>query len=78
MAMSGAVKYELKGLLERVNTCLARSRYRSILSAGSPRTEIVLLCGFDFKSRCAYIWGILKQYSPIADEVFQERYAGKL
>ncbi len=41
-------------------------------------TEIVLLCGFDFKDRCAYIWGILKEYSPIADEVFQERYVGKL
>jgi hypothetical protein len=41
-------------------------------------TEIVLLCGFDFEDRCAYLWGILKEYSPIADEVFQERYNGKL
>jgi hypothetical protein len=41
-------------------------------------TEIVLLCGFDFKDRCAYIWGILKEYSPIAAEVCQERYDGEL
>lgn len=41
-------------------------------------TEIELLCRFDFKDRCAYIWGILKQYSPIAAEICQERYDAKL
>jgi hypothetical protein len=41
-------------------------------------TEVILLCGFDFKDRSAYIWGILKEYSPIAAEVWQERYNGRL
>lgn len=41
-------------------------------------TEIVLLCGFDFRDRCAYVWGILKQYSPMAAEVYGARYEGKL
>ena len=41
-------------------------------------TEIVLLCGFELRHRCAYIWGILKEYSPMAAEVYDERYTGKL
>ena len=41
-------------------------------------TEVILLGGFDLKARAAYIWGILKQYSPIAAELCQERYDGKL
>jgi hypothetical protein len=40
--------------------------------------EIILLCGFDLKGRCAYLWGILREYSPMAAELFQERYEGRL
>ena len=41
-------------------------------------TEIVLLCRFDLRGHCAYIWGILKEYSPMAAEVFEARYQGRL
>jgi hypothetical protein len=41
-------------------------------------TEVVLLCGFDLKSQCASIWGILRGRAPAAAEVWQERYDGKL
>ena len=37
-------------------------------------TEITLLCRFDFGQRCAYLWGILKEYSPLAAEVYEARY----
>jgi hypothetical protein len=29
-------------------------------------TEVVLLCRFDLRDQCAYLWGIPKEYSPIA------------
>jgi hypothetical protein len=32
-------------------------------------TEMVLLCGFDLRDRRAYLWRVLKEYSPIAAEV---------
>jgi hypothetical protein len=41
-------------------------------------TEIVLLCKFDLRAQCAYLWGILKEYSPIAAEVFEARYEARL
>jgi len=41
-------------------------------------TEIILLCSFDLRDRCAYLWGILKEYSPMAAEVYEARYEGKL
>ena len=37
-------------------------------------TEITLLCRFDLRQRCAYLWGILKEYSPVAAEVYEARY----
>ena len=41
-------------------------------------TEIVLMCRFDLRDRCAYLWGILKEYSPMAKEVYEARYQAKL
>jgi len=41
-------------------------------------TEVVLLCRFDLRDRCAYLWGILKEYSPIAAEVYDVRYQARL
>jgi len=41
-------------------------------------TEMVLLCGFDLRDRCAYLWGVLREYSPIAAEVYEARYQTKL
>lgn len=41
-------------------------------------TEMILLCGFDLKKQCAYLWGILREYSPMAAELYKERYDGKL
>lgn len=41
-------------------------------------TEIVLLCRFDLRDRCAYLWGILKEYSPMAAEVYEARYQAKV
>lgn len=41
-------------------------------------TEMILLCGFDLKGQCAYLWGILREYSPMAAELYQERYDGRL
>lgn len=41
-------------------------------------TEVILLCRFDLRDRSAYLWGILKEYSPIADEVYETRYQEKL
>ena len=32
-------------------------------------TEVVLLCRFDLRDQCAYLWGIPKEYSPIAAEI---------
>lgn len=41
-------------------------------------TEMVLLGRFDLRDRCAYLWGILREYSPIAAEVYEARYQAKL
>jgi hypothetical protein len=41
-------------------------------------TEIVLLCGFELRKNCAYLWGILQECSPMAAEVYAEGYDGKL
>ena len=40
--------------------------------------EVVLLCRFDLRGQCAYLWGILKEYSPIAAEVYEARHQEKL
>ena len=41
-------------------------------------TEMVLLCNLDLRPRCSYIWGILKEYSSMAAEVYEARYETKL
>lgn len=41
-------------------------------------TEIILLCGFDLRTQCAYLWGVLREYSPMAAEVYEARYQAKL
>jgi hypothetical protein len=41
-------------------------------------SEITLLCRFDLRGRCAYLWGILKEFSPLAAEVYEARYEVKL
>jgi hypothetical protein len=41
-------------------------------------SEVVLLCRFELRDRCAYLWGVLKEYSPIAAEVYEVRYQAKL
>jgi hypothetical protein len=42
-------------------------------------SEIILLCGFDhLRKNCAYLWGIIAAYSPMAAEVYEARYKGKL
>jgi hypothetical protein len=37
-------------------------------------SELTLLCDFDFRAKCAYLWGILTRYSPKAAEVYELRY----
>jgi hypothetical protein len=37
-----------------------------------------LLSRFDLRGQCAYLWGILKECSPIAAEVYEARYQEKL
>jgi hypothetical protein len=38
-------------------------------------TEVNDIVDLDLRSRCAYLWGILREYFPFADELFQARYA---
>ncbi len=37
-------------------------------------SEVNSLCGFDLDEKCLYLWGVLKEYFPIADELYGERY----
>lgn len=37
-------------------------------------TEVNAALGFDLGPRCAYLWGVLRQYLPIAEELYVARY----
>ncbi|GEM_PF-1731107 len=37
-------------------------------------SEVICLCGFDLYGRCRYLWGVLKEYLPFAEELYIERY----
>src|SRR5262249_19059990 len=41
-------------------------------------SEVVLIGRFDLRDRCAYLWGILQEYSPLAKEVYEARYQARL
>lgn len=37
-------------------------------------SEVNSLCGFGLHGRCLYLWGVLREYLPIAEELYSERY----
>lgn len=37
-------------------------------------SEVNSLCGFGLDARCLFLWGVLRQYLPIAEELYSERY----
>ncbi len=41
-------------------------------------TEVTLTIGFDLSDRCAYLWGVLRKYFGIAEELHTVRYEALL